>query len=195
MPPCSTSPRRGASSAIIRRATGDDTCRRRHERPARRRPPRARQHRGRATADRFCPPAAYTDPAFFALERELVFRRHWISVAFAHEIPDPGDAMPIDAAGVPLVLLRDREGEIRAFHNVCRHRGSAILSAPVKGQPTLRCPYHGWAYGLDGRLRATPLWDGKRATPPEALDRADLALAPVRCGVWADIVFVDLSGT
>jgi choline monooxygenase len=144
---------------------------------------------------RALPPAAYTDPAFFALERELVFRRHWISVAFAHEIPDPGDAMPIDAAGVPLVLLRDREGEIRAFHNVCRHRGSAILSAPVKGQPTLRCPYHGWAYGLDGRLRATPLWDGKRATPPEALDRADLGLVPARCGVWADIVSVDLSGT
>ena len=144
---------------------------------------------------RALPPAAYTDPGFFALERELVFRRNWISVAFAHEIPDPGDAMPVDAAGMPLVLLRDRQGEIRAFHNVCRHRGSAILSAPVKGQPTLRCPYHGWAYGLDGRLRATPLWDGKRATPPEALDRAALGLAPVRSGVWADIVFIDLSGT
>ena len=147
-----------------------------------------------ATA-RALPPAAYVDEAFFARERDLVFRRYWISVAFGHDIPEPGDAMPIEAAGTPLILARDRAGEIRAFHNVCRHRGSAILGAPVKGQPTLRCPYHGWAYGLDGRLRATPLWDGNRVTPPGALDRDNLGLVPVRCGVWADIVFVDLSGT
>jgi len=144
---------------------------------------------------RALPPAAYTDPEFYTLERDLVFRRHWISIAFAHEIPDAGDAMPVDAAGVPLILLRDRDGEIRAFHNVCRHRGSAILSAPVKGQPTLRCPYHGWAYGLDGRLRATPLWDGQRVAAEGAVDRKSLGLVPVRCGIFADVVFVDLSGT
>src|SRR6185437_81944 len=144
---------------------------------------------------RALPPAAYIDDGFFALERERVFRRHWISVAFAHEVPEPGDAMPIDAAGLPVILLRDRSGEVRAFHNVCRHRGCAILAAPVRGQPTLRCPYHGWAYGLDGRLRATPLWDGRRVTPPDALDRASLGLHPIRCGVWADLVFLDLSGT
>jgi choline monooxygenase len=140
-------------------------------------------------------PRAYTDPDFLALERELVFRRHWTSIAFAHEIPEPGDAMPIEAAGVPLILARGGDGEIRAFHNVCRHRGAALLAAPVKGQPTLRCPYHAWAYGLDGRLRATPLWDGKRVTPRDALPRDELGLKPVRCGVWADVVFVDFSGT
>jgi choline monooxygenase len=147
-----------------------------------------------ATA-RALPPSAYVDEAFFARERDLVFRRHWISVAFGHDIPDPGDAMPVEAAGIPLILVRDRAGEIRAFHNVCRHRGSAILAAKITCQPTLRCPYHGWTYGLDGRLRATPLWDGRRVTPPGTLDRDNLGLVPVRCGVWADIVFVDLSGT
>ncbi|MBV9522622.1 MAG: aromatic ring-hydroxylating dioxygenase subunit alpha [Alphaproteobacteria bacterium] len=144
---------------------------------------------------RALPPAAYTAADFFALERERVFRRHWISIAFADEVAEPGDAIPLDAAGVPVILLRDREGAIRAFHNVCRHRGSAILSAPVKGQPTLRCPYHGWAYALDGRLRATPLWDGRRVTAPGLLDREALGLVPIRCGVWADIVFLDLSGS
>jgi choline monooxygenase len=144
---------------------------------------------------RALPASAYTDPAFFALERQRVFRQHWISVAFAHEIAAPGDAIPVDAAGVPLILARGRDGEVRAFHNVCRHRGAAILAAPVKGQPTLRCPYHGWAYGLDGRLRATPLWDGQRTTPRDLLPRGELGLVAVRCGVWADIVFVDLSGT
>jgi choline monooxygenase len=145
-------------------------------------------------AARGLPPAAYVDEDFFALERELIFRRHWISVAFAHEIADPGDAMPARAAGVPVILARDRAGEIRAFHNVCRHRGSAILTERVKAQPTLRCPYHGWAYALDGRLRATPLWDGTRITAPDVLDRDNLGLVPIRCGVWADIVFLDLSG-
>ena len=144
---------------------------------------------------RALPPAAYTDAEFFALERKRVFHRHWTSIAFAHEIPEPGDAMPVEGAGVPLILARGRDRKVRAFHNVCRHRGSAILSAPVKGQPTLRCPYHAWAYGLDGRLRATPLWDGKRTTPREALPRDGLGLHPVRCGVWAGIVFIDLSGT
>jgi choline monooxygenase len=143
---------------------------------------------------RALPPAAYTDPDFFALERKLVFRRNWIGIAFGHDIPAPGDAMPVDAAGVPLILLRDRDGAVRAFHNVCRHRGSAIIDAPVKGQPTLRCPYHGWAYGLDGRLRATPLWDGQRVAAESAVDRAALGLVPVRSGVFADVVFVDLSG-
>jgi choline monooxygenase len=143
---------------------------------------------------RALPPAAYVDAEFFALERKLVFHRHWIGVAFGHDIPAPGDAMPVEAAGAPLILLRDRDGEVRAFHNVCRHRGAALLDAPVKAQPTLRCPYHGWAYGLDGRLRATPLWDGRRVAAEGAVDRASLGLAPVRCGVFADVVFVDLSG-
>src|SRR5262245_23951485 len=141
------------------------------------------------------PAPAYTSPEFFALERERVFRRHWLSVAFAHDVAAPGDAVPIEAAGVPLVLARGGDGAIRAFHNVCRHRGSAVLSGPVKGQPTLRCPYHGWAYGLDGRLRATPLWDGQRVTPRDALPRDELGLVPVRCAVFADVVFVDLSST
>src|SRR5229473_659035 len=146
-------------------------------------------------AARALPPAAYVDADFFALERKLVFHRNWIGIAFGHDIPAPGDAMPVEAAGLPLILVRDRAGEVRAFHNVCRHRGSALLSEPVKGQPTLRCPYHGWAYGLDGRLRATPLWDGQRVAAQGALDRGSLGLATVRCGVWADVVFVDLSGT
>jgi choline monooxygenase len=144
---------------------------------------------------RALPAAAYTDADFFALERKLIFHRNWIGIAFGHDIPAPGDAMPVDAAGMPLILLRDRDGEIRAFHNVCRHRGAALLDCPVKGQPTLRCPYHGWAYGLDGRLRATPLWDGQRVAAEGAVDRKSLGLVPVRSGVFADVVFVDLSGT
>ena len=138
--------------------------------------------------------AAYTDSAVFKAERDKVFRGGWIALLFDHQLPDPGDQVPVDAAGLPLVAVRDRAGDVRVFHNVCRHRASLVVPMPVRGQPTMRCPYHGWAYGLDGALRATPLWDGQRVTSPEALDRSRLGLREVRCGVWSGVVWIDLSG-
>lgn len=139
--------------------------------------------------------AAYTDAALYRIEQQRVFAGGWIALAFAHQIPDPGDQLPLEAAGLPLVAVRTRESGIRVFHNVCRHRASLVVPEPVKGQPTLRCPYHGWAYGLDGTLRATPLWDGSRVPAPGALDRGSLGLREVRSGVWSDVVWIDLSGT
>jgi choline monooxygenase len=140
------------------------------------------------------PAAAYTSEAYHRLEMERVLGRGWTGVAFGHQVPNPGDAIPVRAAGLPAIVLRDREGEIRVFHNICRHRGSVILSEPVSGRPTLRCPYHGWTYGLDGSLRATPFWDGKRVADPGSIDRAGRGLVPIRSGVWMDVVFVNISG-
>ena len=65
-----------------------------------------------------------------------------MGAAFAHEIPQPGDALPLTIAGVEVIVLRDREGDVRAFHNVCRHRASTVLQEPAKGLAHLRCPYH-----------------------------------------------------
>ena len=138
--------------------------------------------------------AAYTDAATFHAEQQRVFAGGWIALLFAHQLPDPGDQVPVEAAGLPLVAVRDRAGAVRVFHNVCRHRASLVVPEAVRGQPTLRCPYHGWAYGLDGALRATPLWDGQRVPTPGALDRARLGLREVRCGVWSDVVWIDLVG-
>lgn len=138
--------------------------------------------------------AAYVDPVIFALERERVFRGGWIALLFAHQVAEAGDQVPVEAAGLPLVAVRDREGGVRVFHNVCRHRAALVVPAPVRGQPTLRCPYHGWAYALDGTLRATPLWDGRKVTPADALDRTAAGLQEVRSHVFADMVWIDLSG-
>jgi len=140
------------------------------------------------------PGAAYTSEAYHRMEVTRVLGRSWTGVAFAHQVPNPGDAIPVVAAGLPAIVLRDRDGAIRVFHNVCRHRGSVILSEPVRGQPTLRCPYHGWAYGLDGGLKATPWWDGKKLADPKSLDRAGRGLVAIRSGVWMDVVFVNVSG-
>ena len=140
------------------------------------------------------PSEAYTSQALFDLERERLFRRTWMGAAFAHEIPQPGDALPLTIAGVEVIVLRDREGDVRAFHNVCRHRASTVLQEPAKGLAHLRCPYHCWTYDLDGRLKATPLWDGTPKGKNYTLDPAENALVPIRCGVWHDIVFVNLTG-
>jgi len=141
------------------------------------------------------PGRAYTDPAVFEAERERLFRGGWMALLFAHEVPDAGDQMPVDGAGLPLVAVRERDGSVRVFHNVCRHRAALVVPEPVRGQPTLRCPLHGWAYALDGTLRAIPLWDGHRVPARDSLDRASLRLREVRSFVWCDIVWVDLSGT
>ena len=140
------------------------------------------------------PGAAYASEAYFRLELERVLRRRWIGIAFAHQVPSPGDAIPVIAAGLPAIVLRDREGEIRVFHNVCRHRGSVVLTEPARGRPTLRCPYHGWAYGLDGGLVAAPLFEGKRKGFPASLERTGCGLAPIRSGIALDTVFVNVSG-
>ena len=140
------------------------------------------------------PTAAYTSEEFYQLERERLFPRTWMGVAFAHEISDPGDAVPVTVAGLPVILLRDKKGEIRGFHNVCRHRATLVLREPAKGLSNLQCPYHAWTYGLDGKLKVTPYWDGTKNAKDYSVDKSKNGLVPIRCGVWHDIIFVNLEG-
>ncbi|MBI1774099.1 MAG: aromatic ring-hydroxylating dioxygenase subunit alpha [Proteobacteria bacterium] len=140
------------------------------------------------------PAAAYTSAEFFELEQRRLFPQTWVGVAFAEEVAEPGDAMPVTVAGVPLIILRDVAGEIRAFHNVCRHRATIILEKPATKLGTLQCPYHAWTYGLDGSLKATPFWDGTRNASQRPIDKEKNGLVPARCGVWNHVVFVNLDG-
>ncbi len=140
------------------------------------------------------PGAAYTSEEFYQLEQERLFPRTWMGVAFAHEIPDPGDAIPVTVAGLPVILLCDKKGEIRAFHNICRHRAALVLREPGKGLSNLQCPYHAWTYGLDGKLKVTPYWDGTQNARDYGVDKSKNGLVPVRCGVWHDFIFVNIEG-
>ena len=149
----------------------------------------------RPTAEaRGLPNPAFTDEAFFALERERIFARSWVLAGFARDIPEPGDVLPVEVAGRPVLLLRDREGRVRAFHNVCRHRGTRLVDAPCRGRRNIVCPYHAWSYGLDGRLTGRPYFAGREARSQDLAGAGDIALAPVRIARWLDLVFVDLSG-
>ena len=139
------------------------------------------------------PNHCYTDPEWLELEKKLVFARTWMLAGFQHDVPDKGDACPIEVAGMPLVLLRDNNGEIRVYHNVCRHRGAVMVTEPCKGKRLLTCPYHAWTYGLDGSLRSRPhFFGGDRHDTNPGPDAP--GLVPVRHAVWNDLVFVDLSG-
>ncbi len=139
------------------------------------------------------PPAVYADPGLFDAELEIIFRRHWIFVGLACELPQPGSALALDVAGVGLLIVRGADGVLRGFVNACRHRGARLV-AP--GQATLRrilCPYHHWAYDLEGRLVAARQMGAgfdPRAhglTPVHLRDVAGLLYAHIRDDPPADI--------
>lgn len=141
------------------------------------------------------PNAAYTSNDWLALERERVFARSWVFAAAEAELADPGSVRPVDVAGTAIILVRDRSGKVAAFHNVCQHRGTRLVSEPCRKR-VLTCPYHAWAYGLDGKLKSRPHFHG--ADQHDSFENGggpDLDLVPVRCETWNGCIFVDLSGT
>jgi phenylpropionate dioxygenase-like ring-hydroxylating dioxygenase large terminal subunit len=130
----------------------------------------------------------YADPAFFALERERLFRASWQIVCHVNDVPTAGDYQAFDFLCEQLVTLRGVDGLVRSFHNVCRHRASRLADG-TSGNcgHRLVCPYHAWSYGLDGRLAAVPRWQGF-----EGLDLAEHGLVPVEQEIWRGFVFVRL---
>ena len=140
------------------------------------------------------PNAHYTDPAMHAEERDALLFSQWAGLAVAADVPEVGDAQPLDFLGVPLLLLRGKDGEVRVFQNICRHRGMILVDAPRRIEGAIRCPYHSWCYATDGRLVATPHVGGPGRNAHDAVDRAALGLIEVRSHVWRDIVWVNLSG-
>ena len=140
------------------------------------------------------PSIAYTSQAFLDLEYELLFAPGWIYAGRAAALAAPGAARPVTIAGQPLILMRNREGEIKAFHNVCSHRNALILREPVAGRPTLTCPYHAWTYDFDGRLIRTPHIGGQDVHECPGIVKEALGLRPARLESWAGLLFVNLSG-
>src|SRR5690349_2485437 len=104
-------------------------------------------------AARTLPARCYSDSSHHALELEAVWRRNWICAGEVDELPAVGSWTALTVGGVPVLVVRDRDGNVRPFLNVCRHRGSPLCEAGEVGSgPMLRCPYHAWLYRLDGTL-------------------------------------------
>jgi choline monooxygenase len=149
-------------------------------------------------------PDAYVSPEFHALEQERVFGRSWVPVCVTDEVAEPGSYVVVEAGGRSLIVCRNRAGELRAHHNVCRHRGSRVC-AEERGRVErfFQCPYHAWAYDLDGVCLGTPLFTPEAGIPDDqqgifdmsevkGFDKADHHLYPARVDSWGCLVFVCL---
>jgi Rieske 2Fe-2S family protein len=134
------------------------------------------------------PRRAYVDPDVLREEWEKIFLTSWLYAGRADRAAQPGDFFTLDVGGESVLVVRDRDGRLGAFHNVCRHRGSRLCDAESGSVRAIRCPYHAWTYGLDGRLAAAP---NLRAT--DGFDKEKFGLVPVALEVWRGCVFVNLS--
>jgi choline monooxygenase len=129
----------------------------------------------------------YTDPEILRREQELVLRPSWQYVGHGGQVPEPGTYFTGRAGATPVVVTRARDDVLRAFVNVCRHRGFVVAEGEGKRE-TLQCPYHAWTYGLDGSLRAAP-----RSEEEADFPQGELGLTPVAVGRWGPFVFVNVS--
>lgn len=140
------------------------------------------------------PNAVYANPASIEADYAGIFAPGWACIGNGAVVAEPGMAKPIDFLGRPLVMLRNRTGEIRVFHNVCSHRGMKLVPEPAERLRVIRCPYHHWCYGMDGALQATPSVGGPGVHEHPDFDRSKNGLKEVRSAVWFDLVFVNISG-
>jgi choline monooxygenase len=137
--------------------------------------------------ERTLPYRWYADDEILRREHELIFDPSWQYVGHTGQAPEPGTFFTARCGRTPVVVTRARDGELRAFLNVCRHRGFPLAEGSGKRE-TLQCPYHAWTYGLDGTLRAAP-----RSDELADFDRCKLGLVQVAVGTWGPFVFVNAS--
>ncbi len=140
------------------------------------------------------PNAHYVDPAVFEEEKHAVLFANWAGLAVTSDVPENGDAKPIEFLGIPLLLIRDKSGQVRVFQNICRHRGMILVSEPRKIEGAIRCPYHSWCYSTAGKLVSTPHVGGPGHNTHDAIVKDDLGLIEVRSHIWFNTVFVNIDG-
>jgi phenylpropionate dioxygenase-like ring-hydroxylating dioxygenase large terminal subunit len=138
-----------------------------------------------ATDARTLPFTWYSNEEILRRERALIFARSWQYAGRSEQVAEPGSYLATDAGGVPILVTRDSAGELRAFVNVCRHRG-AVLMDGCGTRKTLQCHYHAWTYDLDGSLRNAP-----RSEREPGFDDADWSLLPAAVGTWGPFLFVN----
>jgi choline monooxygenase len=136
---------------------------------------------------RALPAPFYTDPRALAFEQRAVFARHWQLVAHVSQVAAGGDHVVFEIAGVPCLIVRDGNGELRGMHNVCRHRAGPLATCDGRGAKALRCRYHGWTYTLEGQLRSAP-----EMGDADGFDPSAIRLPPIAVETWRGLVFAAL---
>ena len=138
-------------------------------------------------SDRYGLPGwTYFNPDLFEVEAETLFRRHWQLVCHASDLPEKGQFLTFDLVDERALIIRGDDGVIRAFHNLCRHRGSRVVSEETGiCKKAIVCPFHGWSFNLDGTLRGP----AQPRTLPK-LDPVEWGLKPIECEIWNGFVFI-----
>ncbi|MDB3886351.1 Rieske 2Fe-2S domain-containing protein [Candidatus Pelagibacter sp.] len=139
------------------------------------------------------PNECYTNEQYLEYERVKIFCDKWTVIGVGSSIPNPGDAKPYNLLGIPLVIVRDRDLNIRVFHNVCSHRGFKLIDKPCTLKNVIRCPYHSWSYDFTGNLVATPHIGGLNIHNSDQFKKNQSNLKEVRSKVWMDIIFVNIN--
>lgn len=132
------------------------------------------------------PAGRYTDPRFFELEQEHIWRKSWLFAAHSDELPEPGSFLLWDNAGQPVLLAHSSDGTINAFYNTCRHRGAPVVTERSGRKKRFTCPYHGWSYSDQGELMAV-----RDAEDFTDLDLSTRGLISIRCERFGNLVFVN----
>ena len=131
------------------------------------------------------PQAFYTDPDILQFDMEAIYGRSWIMAGFEAELPEPGCTLALTIGRNPVVVVRGRDGTLRAFHNSCRHRGAQICAPGAARRPRLVCPYHQWSYDLEGHLVNAPRM-------PDWFQPGEHSLNPVALRTVAGTVYICL---
>ena len=132
------------------------------------------------------PPALYTSEEVLEFERDAIYAREWLCVGRAERIPEPGDWFTVTIAHEPIIVVRDKEGDVRAMSAVCQHRAMQVCEGEGN-TTTFKCPYHHWIYGLDGRLLGAPAMERT-----ENFEKSDWGLPQMRVELWMGFIFVNL---
>ena len=139
------------------------------------------------------PNECYTNEQYLEYERDKIFCDKWTVIGVGSSIPNPGDVKPYNLLGIPLIIVRDRDLNIRVFHNVCSHRGFKLIDKPCTLKNVIRCPYHSWSYDFTGNLVATPHIGGLNIHNSDQFKKNQSNLKEVRSKVWMDIIFVNIN--
>ena len=130
--------------------------------------------------------AAYTEPEWLAADQAAIFARSWQWICHVEKLAAPGSYVSATVAGMPVAVVRDRTGELRAFYNVCKHRAHELLAGPGTTR-NIVCPYHAWTYDLSGRLKAA-----RRADRMPTFDKAEICLEKIAVEEFGGFVYVNL---
>lgn len=140
------------------------------------------------------PNTAYISQDYFSFERDNVFAKTWSCIGFASDLKKNNYVKPISFMGMPLVMMRNREGSVQVFHNVCSHRGMQLVHEEGAIEGVIRCKYHSWSYDLDGNLKGTPHVGGIGQHKDERFKCEKHGLKALRSAIWMDMIFINISG-